>query len=52
MRTEEFTVSLTVIETELLLAALTHYEHKFQKERSEGLADDIRVLRGKLLGTS
>jgi hypothetical protein len=52
MRTEESSISLTVIETELLLAALTHYEQKFQKERSETLADDIRVLRGKLLGKS
>lgn len=49
MRTEDSSVSLTVIEVELLLAALTHYEHKFRSERSENLADDIRVLRGKLI---
>ena len=52
MRTEESSMSLTVIEAELLLAALTHYEHKFQKERSEMLAENIRVLRGKLLKAS
>jgi hypothetical protein len=49
MTTEDSSVSLTPIEVKLLLAALAYYEKQFRKERSEGLADNIRVLRGKLL---
>lgn len=49
MRTEDSTISLTSIEVELLLAALSYYESKFRSERPEKLAEKIRVLRGKLL---
>ena len=50
MRTEDSAMSLTSIEVELLLAALSYYEGKFRNERPEKLAEDIRRLRGKLLG--
>jgi hypothetical protein len=49
MRTEDSTISLTCIEFELLLAALSYYEKRFKSERTETLADGIRVLRDKLL---
>lgn len=49
MRTADSNVSLTPIEIELLLASLAYYEQKFRVERPEKMADDIRVLRGKLL---
>ncbi len=49
MRTENSNVPLTLIEIELLLAALAFYEKQFRTERSEGLSDNIRVLRNKLL---
>jgi len=49
MRIEDSNVSLTPIEVELLLAALAYYERQFRSERSVSLADNIRVLRGKLI---
>lgn len=49
MRTEDSSITLTPIEVELLLAALTQYELKFRSERSEELTESIQVLRGKLV---
>lgn len=49
MRTEDSNVTLTSIEIELLIASLTYYEQKFRGKRSEKLAENIRVLRAKLL---
>ena len=49
MRTEDSSIALTPIEVELLLAALTHYEFKFRRDRSEKLTESIQVLRAKLL---
>ena len=40
---------LTCTEVELLLAALSHYEQKFKVDRPEQLAENIKVLRQKLL---
>jgi len=48
MSTEQLSLSLTLSEVELLLAALAHYEQKLQYERPENLAYNIRVLRDKL----
>jgi len=48
MGTDYISMSLTLAEVELLLAALSHYELKYQSERPEKLADSIRVLRDKL----
>jgi hypothetical protein len=40
------------MDVELLLAALSYYEQKFRTERPESLAENIRVLRDKLLDAS
>jgi hypothetical protein len=49
MSTDYSSVSLTPAEVELIVAALSHYELKYQSERPEKLADNIRALRDKLL---
>jgi hypothetical protein len=49
VRTEDSIVPLTLIEIELLLAALAHYEKQFRTGRSAGLSENTRVLRDKLL---
>jgi hypothetical protein len=49
VRTEDSNVPLTLIEIELLRAALAYCDKKIRTERLEGLSDNIRVLRNKLL---
>jgi len=49
MRTEDSAVILTCMDVELLLAALAYYEQKFRAQRPEQLAENIRILRQKLL---
>jgi hypothetical protein len=49
MRTEDSTISLTCMEAEILIAALTRYEIEFRTDRSQNLTEQIRALRAKLL---